>query len=156
MQDILAATWDSNNVECSTSWSFWFIAGCRLTVGSQLHHVQFYRTLWDVQHVSALMTSTQGCLSSASHYFKMGSHGRPSVTPCVWRLQHGRSQNTEKVSYTKGRLLHQAMIQASIFTLTLTYFEDKSKSKKRVSVSKVFALFNWSSVGYIWPTICSK
>ena len=23
-------------------------------------------------------------------------------------------------------------------------------------VSEEFALFNWSSVGYIWPTICSK
>ena len=29
---------------------------------------------------------------------------------------------------------------------------DKFKSKNGASVSEVFALFNWSSVGYIWPT----
>ena len=33
---------------------------------------------------------------------------------------------------------------------------DRSKFEKRASVSKVFALFNWSSMGYIWLTICLK
>ena len=31
---------------------------------------------------------------------------------------------------------------------------DKFKSENGASVSEEFALFNWSSVGYIWPTIC--
>ena len=29
---------------------------------------------------------------------------------------------------------------------------DKFKSKSEASVSEEFALFNWSSVGYIWPS----
>ena len=30
------------------------------------------------------------------------------------------------------------------------------KSKDGASVSDEFALLNWSSVEYIWPTVCSK
>ena len=33
---------------------------------------------------------------------------------------------------------------------------DKFMSNNVASVSEEFALFNWSSVGYIWPTIYSK
>ena len=38
---------------------------------------------------------------------------------------------------------------------TMPFDMDKFKSENGVSVSEEFALFNWSSVGYIWPTICS-
>ena len=33
---------------------------------------------------------------------------------------------------------------------------DKYKSENWASISEEFTLFNWSSVGYIWPTVCSK
>ena len=31
---------------------------------------------------------------------------------------------------------------------------DKFKVKNGASVSEEFTLFNWSSLGYTWPTIC--
>ena len=33
---------------------------------------------------------------------------------------------------------------------------DKFKFKNGAKVSEEFALISWSSVSYIWPTICSK
>ena len=39
---------------------------------------------------------------------------------------------------------------------TMPFVIDKFKYKNEASVSEEFALFNWSSVGYIWPTICPK
>ena len=38
----------------------------------------------------------------------------------------------------------------------MPFIMDKTKSNKGDSVSKEFALSNWSLVEYIWPTIGSK
>ena len=35
----------------------------------------------------------------------------------------------------------------------MPFIIDKFKSKNGASVSEEFALFNWSSVGYIWPDL---
>ena len=70
------------------SGSFWPVSECMVAKKSQLDHILFYRTLWDVhQHVSVLRTSTPVCWSFGSHNYMVSSRLWPSVLPYVGQLR---------------------------------------------------------------------